>query len=165
MADDNGLYADIEQGFIAAIAAIELDAVVVFAAVDSWQGQIKSLRDFQTSYPFAYVRCHTSKSAGDEGGEMSQTLTVDVEVGTYIATGSARIGIGVSATDKELGYSRLRDLVTAALNGVFVSTTKANIEFPQYRGDRIVVDVSETGKEPFNCCKGTITFDVKEIGV
>jgi len=167
MADDNGLYADIEAGFITAIEAITLSGETVFNAtgVDHWKGQIKSLRDFRTAYPFAYVRCARSRSSGKEADDLAQYITVDIEFGTYITGNTARIGIGTDASDKELGYSRLRDLLITALDRVFITTTKANIEEPDYKSDKILIDVSESGQTPYYCCSGLMTFEVLALGV
>ena len=167
MADDNGLYVDIEAGFITKIEAITLSDETVFdpTGVDHWKGQIKSLRDFQTAYPFAYVRCSRARSGSREASDLKQLITVDIEFGTYIAGSNARIGIGTDASDEELGYSRLRDLLITALDRQFVATTKSNIEEPEYKDDKILIDVSESGQAPYYCCSGLMTFEVIALGV
>ena len=171
MADDNGLYADIEAGFVTAIKAIKLvsggdnDTVFNASGVDHQKWQIKSLRDFRTYYPFAYVRCAGTPAVGREGGDLLQRITVEIEYGTYIASGNARIGTGTDAGEKQLGLSRLRDLLITALDRVLITTTKANTEAPVYKGDKILVDCSESGKNPNYCCSGLMTFEIDQIGV
>lgn len=143
MADDNGLIADIEAAIVTALTAVELSGETVFKTVDHWKFQIVSPDNFERYAPFAFVKYGGTPSTNPEGGhDLNQHLMFEVAVGTIqskVAEG-ARIGIGTDAKKKQLGVSRLRDLVITALQEQRPTTTSDDTEYFEFLGDSIVWD-------------------------
>ena len=140
MADDNGLIADIENAMVTAIDAVTLSGDSVFRTVQNWRGQLEGPGDFLRFAPFAFVEYNGTPSYSDEGGDLQQQMQFTVRIGTEIAkkNAGARLGIGTDASKKQLGISRLRDLVITALQKVVLSTTSADVDYCEYLGDQIV---------------------------
>ncbi len=143
MADDNGLVADLENGIVTALTAITLGGKTVFRSVDNWHFQIKSGDSFRRFNPFAYVEYEGSTRANWEGDhDLLQRMVFSIRVGTTITgnveDGAARIGTGTDVRKKQLGISRLRDLVITALQNVRIATTDDQNEYCEYIGDDVV---------------------------
>ena len=142
MADDNGIVADIEAAIVAALTAITLSSETVFRTVDHAHFQLMGGDSFRRYAPFAFVLYDSCSRQDWEGnGELRNQYVFNIMVGTEITKakkGAARIGKGTDASDRELGISRMRDLVITALQDTQLSTTVGDIEQPQYLGDRLV---------------------------
>lgn len=144
MADDNGLVADIESDIVNILSAVTLSGETVFRTVDNWKFQLVNADSFRAYSPFAFVEYAGTSRYGWEGDhELGQRLLFTIRVGTEIVVGhdgAARIGIGTSAAaaDKQLGISRLRDLVIAALQNVHATTTDVHVEHYEYLSDDLI---------------------------
>ncbi len=145
MADDNGLVADLEADIVTRLTAITLGGKAVFRVVDHWRFQLTAAADsFKAYAPFAFVEYDSTSRTGWEGDhDLKQTLMFTIRVGTEIKKndgGASRIGIGTDATTNknQLGYSRLRDLVIAALQREHPATTDTWIDYWEYLSDDIV---------------------------
>ena len=141
MADDNGLIADIESAIVTKLAAVTLSSDTVFRTVDHWKFQVKSPDDFERYAPFAFVKYSGTPSTNPEGDhDLNQHLMFDVSVGTIISKGhegAARIGVGTDAAKRQLGISRLRDLVISALQEQVPTTTSGDVEYFEFISDNI----------------------------
>ena len=142
MADDQGLIADIESDIVNKLSAISLSGNTVFRTVDNWKFQIVSADSFREYTPFAFVEYAGTSRYGWEGDhDLGQRLMFTVRVGAEITQdhdGAARIGTGTDASDYQLGVSRLRDLVIAALQREHANTSDVHVEYYEYLGDDLV---------------------------
>jgi len=141
MADDNGIVADIEAAIVAVLAAITLSGETVFRLADHAHFQLTGGDCFRRYAPFALVLYDSCSRIDWEGnGELHNQYVFDIIIGTEITKakmGDARIGQGTDAAKRQLGISRMRDLVITALQDTQLTTTTGDIEQPQYLGDRL----------------------------
>ena len=143
MADDNGLIADIEAQIAAKLAAITLSGDTVFRTADIWRGQLISPDSFRRYAPFAFVEyAGTAKTDVPSGAALTQVMRFSVRVGTQVSKKAegARVGIGTDAANRELGVSRLRDLVITALQYQRPTTTDSLTEYFEFISDEVVWD-------------------------
>ncbi len=119
MANDGGLIAKIEQQMVTILAALQNGGTDVFKTAEVWKHQISAtnagMEAFGRYAPFAFVGYGPDDDAAREGDkDLRQVLTFSVLIGTKSKTaGVARIG-----NSRQLGTSKIRDLVIAAFDKV-----------------------------------------------
>ena len=144
MPDDNGLVADLEADIVTRLTAITLGGKAVFRTVDHWRFQIVSDESFKSYTPFAFVEYdRTSRTSWEGDHDLKQTLMFTIRVGTEIKAkdgGASRIGVGTDGGpgDRQLGVSRLRDLVIAAMQREHAATTDVYVDYWEYLSDDVV---------------------------
>lgn len=148
MADDNGLIADIESSIVTLITAATVGGDAAFRTVDNWRGQLQGPDDFRQYAPFAFVEYDGTPNTNPEGDhDLNQHLQFTVRVGTEVANKKAggRIGKGTDASSgkRQLGVSRLRDVVITALQEVTPTTTDGKTEYFEFMGDVIAYNEPE----------------------
>ncbi|MCP4566826.1 MAG: hypothetical protein GY841_04505 [FCB group bacterium] len=144
MADDNGLVADLEADIVTRLTAITLTGDTVFRTVDHWRFQLVSGDSFKSYAPFAFVEYDgTSRTSWEGDHDLKQTLMFTIRVGTEIKAkdgGASRIGVGTDGGlgDRQLGVSRLRDLVIDAMQREHPTTTDVYVDYWEYLSDDLV---------------------------
>ncbi len=147
MADDNGLIADIENAIVAELASIKLTGDTVFRTADNWRFQVtgEDLSAWKRYVPFAFVKYAGTPHTSIEGDhDLNQHLYFSILVGQAHSrkTEGPRIGTGTDAHRRELGISRMRDLVITELQNLTpAGITSGDVEFFEFLTDAIEVDV------------------------
>lgn len=117
MANDSGLMAKLEQWFVDTLAALTDDnGKPVFKTAKVWKHQISAteggMKAFKRYEPFAFVSYQSADAAREGGYDLRQILEFAVLIGVESkADGVARFGDA-----NNLGTSKIRDLVIAALD-------------------------------------------------
>lgn len=116
MANDGGMLARMEQAITDVLAALQHNSQNVFKTAEVWKHQVSAdkggLQAFQSYAPFAFT-AYTPISGYREGdGDLRQEMNFEIAIGqTAKHAGIARTGDG-----ENLGVSKIRDLVIAALD-------------------------------------------------
>ena len=116
MANDGGVTALIEQAAADVLAALQFNGENVFKAAEVWKYQIAAaaggIEAFSKYEPFAFVSYLPISGFREGDNDLRQVLIFAVAIGVESKTaGVARIGDA-----KNLGISKIRDLVIAALD-------------------------------------------------
>ena len=141
MADDNGIIADLELAIATSLAAITLSSNKVFRTVDVWRFQIASPDDFKRYAPFAFVEYDgdgRSRWEGDHDLNVKLVFAIRVGIESSKKKEGARIGTGTNAQKRQLGFSRLRDLIITDLQAKRLTTTDNKQESMEYVGSEPV---------------------------
>ncbi len=142
MADDNGIIADMEAALAASLAAITLSSAVVFRTADVFRYQLLGGPDtFSRFAPFALVEYESDRRSSWEGDhDLNQRLLFSIYVGVESPkkVDGARIGTGTDAALRQLGISRLRDLIITDLQNKRLTTTNNKNEHMEYEGSTTI---------------------------
>jgi len=111
MSNDGGLVAKLEQWFADTLAALD-----IFKTADIWKHQIGAtkagMEAFARYEPFAFVSYQSVDAAREGGYQLRQVLEFAILIGVESRSdGVARFG-----NSRNLGTSKLRDLVIAAFD-------------------------------------------------
>lgn len=139
MADDNGIIADLEASLVTELSSIQISGEDVFRTVEHWEYQVTSPDAFKRHEPFAFVTYERDRRVAWEGdhdmhGRYFFLIFIGIEHGKKKS--GARIGSGTGS--RELGISRVRDLVISELQNLRTSTTDDNNERWEYENTDIV---------------------------
>lgn len=147
MANDGGKIALIEAAIVTMLEAATLSSETVFRTVDHWSWQLSSTEAFRRYSPFAFIHYAGMPETGFEGNhDLTQHLLFAVLIGTEISNAdeSARIGAGSDASSRQLGISRLRDIVISTLQHE-QPTGVTGVDYLECLGETIIVS------EPNRC--------------
>ncbi|HBR19595.1 MAG TPA: hypothetical protein DD726_05200 [Phycisphaerales bacterium] len=117
MANDGGIIATIEQAMADVLKVIQHNAVDVFETAEPWNYQIDvsegGLEAFGKYSAFSFPRYMPPTSAGREGdGDLKQVLRFGILIGKE----SKVKGVARTGNAGQIGISKIRDLVIAALD-------------------------------------------------
>jgi len=116
MANDGGLMAALEQWFADTLAALTNDGELVFRTAEVWKHQIAAtasgMEAFDRYEPFAFISYQSADAAREGSYDLRQVLEFSILIGV----GSKADGIARIGDDNNLGTSKIRDLVIAALD-------------------------------------------------
>jgi len=116
MANDSGLMAKIEQWMAETLAALTYNGEKVFKTAAVWKHQVSAteggMKAFARYEPFAFV----AYSSADAAREGSYDLRQVLEFAVLIGVESKSDGVARFGNDNNLGTSKIRDLVIAALD-------------------------------------------------
>jgi hypothetical protein len=116
MANDGGITARIEQAMADKLKPIQHNAADVFKTAEPWNYQIDvsegGLEAFGKYSPFAFPRYMPPTSSEREGGDLKQVLRFGVCIGKE----SKEKGVARTGNASQIGISKIRDLVIAALD-------------------------------------------------
>jgi hypothetical protein len=144
MANDSGKIAEIEAAIVSMIAAATLSGDVVFRTVDHWAWQITGPDSWKAYTPFAFVSyAGTSETAPEGDHDLRQRMEFAVLIGTEISGDpeAARIGKGTDASKRQLGISRLKDIVLGVLQEL-KPTNVTGVEYLEFTGDTVAMSES-----------------------
>ena len=116
MANDGGLMAKLEQWMADTLAALTSGGAAVFKTADTWKHQIAAgaggMDAFDRYEPFAFVSYQSDDSAREGDNDLRQVLEFAVLIGVV----SKSSGVARSGYRRNLGTSKIRDLVVAAFD-------------------------------------------------
>jgi len=115
MAKAKGMTAKLEDWIVSILAAlVDDDDKPVFKTAEPWEHQLESgVESFKQFEPFAFVSYWPADAAREGDYDLREVLRFSVLIGIESKSkGTARRG-----DDNNLGASKIRDLVIAALDG------------------------------------------------
>ncbi len=116
MANDSGLMAKLEQWMADTLAALTSGGEAVFKTADVWKHQVAvtagGIEAFERYAPFAFVAYQSTDTAREGDNDLRQVLEFAVLIGVV----SKSKGVARTGNTRNLGTSKIRDLVIAAFD-------------------------------------------------